>query len=523
MNIGKKQAFKRRFNFWTALGITFCVTSTWAAINGVVFQALVLAGPVGLLYGYILCAAAMTCVAASLAEFARVSIWPSSGAQYHWVAELAPKRWRGELSWFAGWATFGGAWCATVLCAISVCIQSQAYAIIYYPDYTAQRWHVYLIYLLVCSIYLCINLFGVKWLNALNWFGMGIHVTGFLTTVIVVAVTTKNKQPSSYVFTTFQNGAGWKSNGVAFCISIMTSMNGFSGIESAAHFAEEIQDAPLSLPRAMFWTVAFNSIITLPWIILLLYSIGDLSAVLASPIAQSSAITQVFANSFGVHGAIALSSLATYLAFLGGADSMGSCARTIWAMARDDAFPAPYRKIHKTLDVPVYPLLTVYVTQILVGMIYIWNTTAFFGITSGGIALFTISYALPIGLQIFHGRHNPDIFPGPWSLGRLGLPVNILAFIWLIFITVFLCFPIYYPVTPKNMNYASLIVGSFGVLSSSIYFLYGRGRFYGPIVEVNLGVTVDDVSSQGATEESTQPRVGKIAEEEKSNATWKAA
>lgn len=68
-------------------------------------QAFALGGPVGLLYGYILTAVAMNCVAAVIAELARhvlslgnktvlfltnTSMWPSSGAQYHWAAELSP-------------------------------------------------------------------------------------------------------------------------------------------------------------------------------------------------------------------------------------------------------------------------------------------------------------------------------------------------------------------------------------------------------------------------------------------------
>lgn len=98
--IGKKPAFTRRFNFWTAMAITICMTGTasshpspapfqplrillrvtdnealqWEGICAVLVQALTLGGPVGLLYGYILTAICMTCVAASLAELARYQI-----------------------------------------------------------------------------------------------------------------------------------------------------------------------------------------------------------------------------------------------------------------------------------------------------------------------------------------------------------------------------------------------------------------------------------------------------------------
>lgn len=106
--IGKKPEFERRFNFWTALAITICISGTvslpfaqidpegspspffkqfenlllymsvtnnnaiqWEGISAVLVQAITLGGPVGLLYGYIITAACMTCVAASLAELGR--------------------------------------------------------------------------------------------------------------------------------------------------------------------------------------------------------------------------------------------------------------------------------------------------------------------------------------------------------------------------------------------------------------------------------------------------------------------
>ncbi|KAL5329619.1 hypothetical protein ACEPPN_003134 [Leptodophora sp. 'Broadleaf-Isolate-01'] len=512
MAIGKKPVFERKFNFWTALCITACATGAWEGIGAAIFQALKVGGPVALVWGYVICAVTMICVAASLAELA--SIWPSSGAQYHWTAELAPKRLRAELSWLVGWLAFTGAGSATILCGMGVSMQIQAFAMIANPDYaeTAQRWHVYMIYLVISAIYFSVNTFGVRLIHPLNAFGGFLHIFGYLVIIITLAITTKDKHTAKYVFTDFSNNSGWPSSFVAFCVGMMTSMNGFPSIEIAAHFAEEIKHASRSLPRAMFWTVCLNAVFIFPWIILVLYCIGDLNEVLADPVALLSPLTIVFKNATGsTAGSICLNSLGIYAGFMGGLDSLGSCARSIWAMSRDEAFPERFRRVHPKLQVPVWCIIAVSIPQTLIGIIYIWNTTAFYGVTSAALALLTISYSIPIGLFLFSGRRNPNIVLGEWNCGRLGYFINTVAFFWLIFISIFLCFPIYYPANVKSMNYASLIIGSLSMVSLATYFLYARGRFNGPVVEICLGM---DPAEVGPTKEkaTSTSKVAQMAE-----------
>lgn len=79
---------------------------------------------------------------------------------------------------------------------------------------------------------------------------MFLHVAFYFITIVLLPVMTKSKHTSSYVFTEFSNSSGWPNDGVAFCVGIMTTMFGFGGIESAAHFAEEIKHVSISLPRA---------------------------------------------------------------------------------------------------------------------------------------------------------------------------------------------------------------------------------------------------------------------------------
>ncbi|KAK7708721.1 hypothetical protein SLS57_008938 [Botryosphaeria dothidea] len=468
--IGKTQAFHRKFNFWSALGFTVCISGTWEGIVAAFLQGLALGGPVGLLYGYILTAIAMTCVAAVIAELA--SMWPSSGAQYHWIAELSPPRQRPILSWLGGWLSYCYAWLATASCAMGVAVQVQAYVTLGRSSYEPQRWHAYIIYAFVIIVYTLLNIFGVKLLHSLNLLGIGTHLGGYLLTVIIMLVYTKDKHNADYVFTTFLNSSGWSSNGVAFCTGLSTSMFGFGGLETAAHFSEEIQHVRKSVPRAIFWTALINAIITFPWLIALLYCSGNIEDVINSKIGPVSPVTQVhhphplpnadstnqppkiFFNSTNNAGlAIFLAALSTYLAFVGGIDAQGSCARTLWAMARDGAFPRWLRHVHPSLDVPVASVVVSAAPQLVIGAIYIGNTTAFYGLISGVLALYMLSYGLVVALHIHAklSRHRTLAY-GPWRLPTaLGLPLNVVAFAWTVFTGVFLCFPLYQPTSAENM------------------------------------------------------------------------
>ena len=80
-------------------------------------------------------------------------------------------------------------------------------------------------------------------------------------------------------------------------------------------------------------------------------------------------------------------------------------------------------------------------------------------------------------------RRQPIRF-GPFALGRLGLPINIFAFIWGLFLCIFLLFPPELPVNGDNMNYSGPVFG-FVLLFSVLWYVHGRKHFTGPIQELS--------------------------------------
>jgi choline transport protein len=63
-------------------------------------------------------------------------------------------------------------------------------------------------------------------------------------------VCTTPKHDAAYVFIAVINESGWANNGIAWCIGLLSSLNGFIAIEAAAHYSEEMKNAARDLPKA---------------------------------------------------------------------------------------------------------------------------------------------------------------------------------------------------------------------------------------------------------------------------------
>ncbi|KAK5189002.1 hypothetical protein LTR96_011010 [Exophiala xenobiotica] len=505
--IGAEQVFHRRFNFWTALALGVCTSGTWAGISASIAQALICGGTVAVLYGFLASAVGMTCVAASLSELS--SIWPSAGAQYVWVSQLSPARVRPLLSWIVVWLSFTSAWLGSVGGTFGVAVQTQAYITVAHSDYVPQRWHVTLLFWGYFSIIVLLNIFAIRSFHLMNIITMGVHITGFFVSMIVILATTKNKSSTSYVFTNFDNTSGWQSNGVSFLIGLLSTVYGFVGIEQPTHYAEEIKHVTKNLPRAFFANVAINAIITFPWLIVFIYCMGDIGAVLASPIGFQSPATQVYINSTGSVGAgIFINMLSTTLAFVSSVDSLGSAARILWSLARDKGLPQFLTKVHPRWDVPVFGIIVVAIPSYLIGIIYIFNSTAFYGIMAGQVVAMIISYMLPIALHLFIARRKKNIVYGPWTLGRLGWVTDAVSVTFTTVVAIFQLFPVYRPVTAANMNYSIVLNGAVLMFGTVSWYAYGKGRYTGIIPDAPAGraAVIDGEEIMVAGKIATDPK-----------------
>lgn len=136
----------------------------------------------------------------------------------------------------------------------------------------------------------------------------------------------------------------------------------------------------------VFLQAVLNGLMTIPFIITVLFCIGDpLDVLFNSPIGFTSPFTQIMLNSTGSPAAaVILNVISTFVAFAAGLDLWGAAARAMWSLARDGGLPEYFTHIHPKYDVPIPALLIMVPPALIIAMIYIFNTTAFYVSPSAG-------------------------------------------------------------------------------------------------------------------------------------------
>jgi amino acid transporter len=134
---------------------------------------------------------------------------------------------------------------------------------------------------------------------------------------------------------------------------------------------------------------------------------------------------------------------------------------------------------------PVRAILATSGVLALLGAVNIGSTTALNAIISLAVLGLQVSYLVPVALMLWRrlSLAKTTLIYGPWQLGALGVPTNIISMLYLSYTTIFMVFPPYQPVTAENMNYSSLIFGAVLIFSAVYWVCAGRRQFTGPRIE----------------------------------------
>ncbi|KAF9691162.1 hypothetical protein EKO04_010592 [Ascochyta lentis] len=481
--LGHVQELQRNYSIWSLGSLCLCLMATWEALSTVIATALTTGGAPCLFFNLLISVICTIAIACSLGEIA--SIYPTAGGQYHWVAALSPPSSRAAASWFTGWINVGGQIVLTASAAFAAGLQLQALIILNDASYVPARWQGLSFYWLILLYAAAINIWGSRMLPTTNLLSGVLHITGFLAILVTLGVTAP-KNTASFVFTEVSNSSGWSSDGVSWLVGLLSSVYPLLGYDAACHLAEEMPHASRNVPLAMVGSVTVNGILGIGYCIMLLFSTGTLDTLLATP--TGFPFMQIFLDATRSNaGATVMSLVITLIAIAATAAGVTSTSRTVWAFARDKATPFDryFAHVNQSSHIPVRAIVLITVLQMLLGFIYLGNSTAFNAILSMAILGLYTSYLIPIVYFMIHGRpkmaaHEFGFFKMPKSLG-LGL--NLLSCAWLVLAIVFSTFPTFMPVTAQNMNYSTVVMVGWVVLGGIYYILLGRKKFEVPVVD----------------------------------------
>jgi amino acid transporter len=160
--------------------------------------------------------------------------------------------------------------------------------------------------------------------------------------------------------------------------------------------------------------------------------------------------------------------------------------RIMFGMARDNQLPYSRRMAHvsKTTRAITVPTIVVGVIAIALLVLNIKSTQIVAIISAAAITTCAVAYlfvTVPLLIARLKGTWPPPAEPGRkyFSLGRLGLPINILAVAWGIAITINLLWPrraVFNPTPPFHwyFDYGPLIYIGVVVLAGSAYYSFSR-------------------------------------------------
>ncbi|KAI0324641.1 APC amino acid permease [Cubamyces sp. BRFM 1775] len=482
--LGYKQEFRRAFAPLGVFAFSFSLAGIFPSLATVLIFTLPYGGPVTMVWGWAICAFFILFEGLALAELASAA--PTSGGLYYWTWDLASPRWRKLLAWIvaytnsmgliAGFASVEWGLAVQIMAAVTIGTNSA------FVPTTAQTFALFVALLVVHGFLASLATAVIALLQS---FYVVINTLLPIAVIIAMPIATPKefKNTAAYTFgafTTSREQSGWP-DGFAFVLGLLAPLYTIAGFESSIHMSEEAHNARTAVPWAIVYTVIISSVIGWVANIIFAFCMGtDLDSIVDNPIGQPTAT--IFFNSFGRSGTLALWSFVVFAQFMVGQNTLTVASRQMFAFARDRGLPFSgilYR-MNKRTQTPVNAVWASAFVAFLLGLLVFAGPTTYSAIFTIALAGQYTAFTIPMASRFLGGK---KWVPGPFTLGRYGLPVTIIAIVWMAFSMAILAFPAKPGPSAESMNYMVVVYcGWIGLCLLYYYFpVYGGARwFHGP-------------------------------------------
>jgi choline transport protein len=442
---------KRSIGLVGIIGLGLSIVNGWVAMSSTIVIGLGQGGAPLILYGILGTTAVNVFLILTIAELA--SAYPTAGGQYVWSAILSKlsssSGGRYPLSFVVGWATVYE-WIVIVTAVAIICAQT-VFGLVttFNPAFAVQRWQVFLVLFLVNSNAALANILFTARMRGVGTFFLFFSTTVYVAILIACPAAAPAHQPSSFVWTHWQNAVGWDSKFVVAATGLVNPGFIWSGLDGAVHIAEDCLNPARVVPLALFSSIGIGFVTAFSFSVALLYSVQDIDAAAAAELPFLTIIVQ--ATGSRVAGAVFMTCFLAVVSLMTNSIQMAS-SRLIWSFARDNALPfsAALSHVHPRLRVPVLPVIASWAGVTILGVLYIASSTVYNSIISCCIILQNFSFAI-VAAQLLYRRRQFN--PARWlNLGWLGWVANVVTIVWFLFSTVMWLFPLEPHPTASTMS-----------------------------------------------------------------------
>ncbi|MFI1729811.1 amino acid permease [Streptomyces acidicola] len=430
-SLGRYASFAAGFSFISVLTTVFQFFAFGYAFGGPVFF---WTWPV-VLIGQLL-------VAACFAELA--ARYPISGAIYQWSSRLSNL----TFGWFAGWIMVIGQ--IVVVAAAALALQMvmppiwSGFQIVGgdpAPTSATGAANAAVLGVILLALTTLVNVVDNRVMSVINRVGVTAEIIGAV--LIIVLLLTHSERSPGITFHTAGSDTGLFG---ALLVGSFTAAYVMIGFDSAGEMSEETRNPRRTAPRTILTALGAAG---------LLGGLIVLGGLLAAPSLTDGklgvdGLSYVLTSSLGDGvGRLLLADVVVAIAVATLAIQTAAC-RMLFSMARDGQLPFAGRlaKVNPRTGMPSAPAVVVGVLAAALLLLNFASPEAFLAIGTTCIVMLYLAYAMVTGPLLVRRLRGTFTVEGAdetgrplFSLGRWGVPVNALALVYGLFMTVNLAWP----------------------------------------------------------------------------------
>jgi amino acid transporter len=491
--MGYKPQLNRVLGFFSNFAVAFTYLSPMVGIYSLFVLGVGTGGP-SYIWLTLIPLIGMLFVALVFGELA--SHYPVAGGLYQYSKfSVGP-----GYGWFVGW--FYGIALLVTVASVDVGVVSYFTALTHnwfgWNLNPASHGTILWITLLLLGIQTTLNITGASVMGRIARFGVYVEILGTFGIFLILWIHGFHHSlgflfDSQGAAHTATNGYGLNFHGHwltgAALIAVLAPVYIFYGFESAGDIAEETKDASRQIPRAMRAALIWGGIASLVLTAGLLLAMPDNNPVAAT--VKGGGVPFILGQlSSGVQDFLLL--LIIFAFFSCGTSVQGAGSRLAFSYARDGALPGSrwIGRVHPRFKTPVNALLAGVAVTVLFTLlvfpspkhdVHVWfitypaNTNALVALVSFGVSGIYLSFLLTV-IGAIVARSRGWVPEGRFTLGRWGMPVAVIAAVYLGLMFINVAFPsgLSSPRAFFNLDWITLTVIAVIALLGALYFVIGR-------------------------------------------------
>ncbi|WP_434591996.1 amino acid permease [Streptomyces sp. A5-4] len=472
--LGYQQTLSRSMSGRANFGVSFTIISILSGCMTMYGYGMNTGGPAVIIWGWLFVGLMTLSVGLSMAEVC--SAYPTSAGLYFWAHRMAPKRSAAAWAWFTGWFNTLGQIAVTAGIDFGAATFLNALLDLQF-GYGAAPGHTVILFGIILVLHGVLNTFGVRIVAVLNEVSIWWHILGVLVICGALVLVPSHHQSTGFVFGEFVNNTGFSSSIYVVLIGLLMAQYTFTGYDASAHMTEETIDASTAGPKGIVRSILVSLAAGFVLLFGFTYGIQSYAGSLDSGTGVPPA--QILMDALGAAAGKWLLVVIIIAQLFCGMASVTANSRMIYAFSRDGALPfsRTWHKLNPATRTPANAVWLATGGAFVLGLPYLWNSTAYAAVTSIATIGLYIAYVIPTFLRL---RQGDQFERGPWHLGSWSNFVGTIAVVWVLVITVLFMLPQSSPITTKTFNYAPVAVGVVVVFCGAWWLGSARKWFLNP-------------------------------------------